>query len=102
MGEATHFANRDGLAEFRPLNWPAAGGVLVEREMGAGSVIVHEVRGHDAAQVPLAEDEHMFQTLAPDRTDEALGERILPRAVRAVRTSSIPMPFIRRRNCWPK
>jgi hypothetical protein len=32
--------------------------------------------------VPFAEDEHVIQTLAPDRTDDALGKRILPRAVR--------------------
>ena len=32
--------------------------------------------------MPFAENENVIQTLAPDRTDEALGERILPRAVR--------------------
>jgi len=32
--------------------------------------------------VPFAENENVIQTLAPDRTDEALGERILLRAVR--------------------
>ena len=30
----------------------------------------------------VAEDENVIQTLAPDRTDQALGERILPGAVR--------------------
>jgi len=32
--------------------------------------------------VSFAENENVIQTLAPDRTDEALGERILPGAVR--------------------
>jgi hypothetical protein len=32
--------------------------------------------------VPVAENENVIQTLVPDRTDEALGERILPGAVR--------------------
>ena len=32
--------------------------------------------------MPFAENENVIQTLAPDRTDEALGERILLRAVR--------------------
>jgi hypothetical protein len=32
--------------------------------------------------VSLAEDEHVIQTLAPDRTDEPLREGVLPRAVR--------------------
>src|SRR5262249_695182 len=49
-------------------------------EMSAGPVIVREVAGQDAAEVPFAEDENVIQTLATDRADEPLGERILPRA----------------------
>ena len=45
-------------------------------------MIVLEVAGQDAAEVPFAENENVIQTLAPDRTDKALGERILPGAVR--------------------
>ena len=56
--------------------------ILVEREMCASPVIVEEVAGQDAAQVAFAENENMVQTLAPNRTDEALCEGILPRAVR--------------------
>ena len=33
MVEATDFANRDDLAEFRPLNWAAVRRILVEREV---------------------------------------------------------------------
>ena len=33
MVEATDFANRDDLAEFRPLNSAAVGRILVEREV---------------------------------------------------------------------
>ena len=50
--------------------------------MRASLVIVVEIADQDAAQVPLTEDEYMIQTLAPDRTDKALGKRILPGAVR--------------------
>src|SRR2546426_4920093 len=50
--------------------------------MSASAVIVVEVAGQDAAKVSFAENENVIQTLAPDRTDEALGERILPGAVR--------------------
>jgi hypothetical protein len=50
--------------------------------MRASPVIVGEIPGQDAAQVPLTEDEHMIQPPAPDRTDKALGKRILPGAVR--------------------
>ena len=50
--------------------------------MRASLVIVVEIADQDAAQVPLTEDEYVIQTLAPDRTDKALGEGILPGAVR--------------------
>ena len=82
MVQAADFWNRDNHAPVRWLDWPAVGCFLVEREMGAGSVIVHEVRGQDAAQVPLAEDEDVIQARASDRTDQALHERVLPGAVR--------------------
>jgi len=41
---------------------------LVEREMSATLVIVPEVPGQDAAQVPFAENEtgKVIQTVAPD------------------------------------
>ena len=65
MVEATDFANRDDPAECRPLNWPAVGCILIEREVSARPVIVGEVAGQDAAQVSFAEDEDVIQTLAP-------------------------------------
>ena len=82
MVQAADFWNRDDPAEFRPLNWPAGGCILLEREVGPRSVIVRKVAGQGAAQVPFAEDEDVIETLAPDRADEPLRERVLPRAVR--------------------
>jgi hypothetical protein len=82
MVEATDFANRDDLAEFRPLNWAAVGRILVEREVSMRLVVVREVASQGAAQVPFAKDQYVIQTLAPDGADESLRERILPRAVR--------------------
>src|SRR2546421_1208300 len=38
--------------------------------------------------VPFAENENVIQTLAPDRTDEALGERILPGDRKSTRLNS--------------
>ena len=82
MVEATDFANRDDLAEFRPLNWAAVGRILVEREVSTRPVIVREVASQGAAQVPFAKDEDVIQALAPDGADEPLREGVLPRAVR--------------------
>ena len=48
--------------------------------MGSSVVVVREVASQDAAQVTLAQDEDVVETLAPDRPDETLREGILPRA----------------------
>jgi hypothetical protein len=45
-------------------------------------MVIGEVASQDVAEVSLAENEHVIQTLAPDRTDEPLREGVLPRAVR--------------------
>src|SRR5437773_9828792 len=82
MVEATDFANRDDLAEFRPLNCAAVGRILVEREVSTGPVVVREVASQGAAQVPFGKDEDVIQTLAPDGADEPLRKGVLPRAVR--------------------
>ena len=82
MVEATDFANRDDPAEFRPLNWPAVGCILVEREVSTSPVVVREVASQGAAQVPFAKDEDVIQTLAPDGADEPLREGVLPWALR--------------------
>ncbi len=82
MVEATDFANRDNPAEFRLLNWPAVGRILVERQVSARPVVVREVASQGTAQVLFAEDKDMIQTLAPDGADEALREGVLPWAVR--------------------
>jgi len=42
MVEATDFPNRDDPAEFRPLNSPAVGRILVEREVSTRPVVVLE------------------------------------------------------------
>ena len=48
--------------------------------MGARLVVIGEVPGQDSTQVSFAEDKDVIETLAADRTDQALGERILPGA----------------------
>ena len=80
MMQATDFGNRHDRAHRRPLDGPDVRRILVEREVSSRAVIVREVAGQDAAEVPLAEHEDMVQTLAPDRTDEPFHEGVLPRA----------------------
>jgi len=82
MVEAANFANRDDPAEFRPLNSPAVGRVLIERKVSTRPVVVRKVASQGAAQVAFAKDEDVIQTLAPDGADKPLREGILPWAVR--------------------
>jgi hypothetical protein len=82
MVQATDFGDGNDPAEVPPLNWPAVGCILVEREVSARPVVVREVACEGAAQVPFAEDEDVIQTLTPNRADEAFRERVLPWAVR--------------------
>jgi hypothetical protein len=81
--QATDFANRDDRAELRRLDRASVRCILVEREMRARPMIVREVADEDVAEMPFAQDQNVIQTLAPDRTDKALREGILPRAVRS-------------------
>ena len=82
MMQTTDFGDRDDRTALRRLDWATVGGVLVEREMCARLMVIREVADEDATQVPFTEDEHVIQTLPPDRPDEALREGILPWAVR--------------------
>jgi hypothetical protein len=89
------FWNLHNRARGGKLDRPKVGGVLVEREMSARLMVIGNITSQDSTQVSFAQDENVVETLAPDGTDEALGERILPRAVCAVRTSLICILFTR-------
>jgi hypothetical protein len=82
MVQGTDFGDLHDPSRVGELDWPGVRRILVEREVRATLMIILEVAGQDATQVRVAEDENVIQTLAPDRTDQALGERILPGAVR--------------------
>ena len=82
MMQATDFGNRDDRAQLGRFDWPAVGGILVEREVSARAMVVREVRNQDASQMPLAKDDDVIEAVAPDGADEPLRERILPRRLR--------------------
>ena len=66
MVQPSDFGNRHDRAHPRPLDGSHVGRILVERQMSSCAVVVREVTGQDAAQVPVAKDEDMIETLAPD------------------------------------
>lgn len=81
MMQATDFGNLDDRTEPRRFDWPCVGCILVEREMGSCAMVVGEVPGQRATEVPLAENDDVVEALASDRADETFRERILPRTV---------------------
>jgi hypothetical protein len=82
MVQAADFRQLHDPFDLGRLDPPDVRRILIEREVSAGPVIVREVRGQDASQVALAENNDMVQALAPHRADEALSKGILPRPVR--------------------
>ena len=47
--------------------------------MGSDVVVIASIGFQDAAQMRLAQDDEMVDTLAPDRSDQPFGKAILPR-----------------------
>src|SRR5467141_2482377 len=53
--------------------------ILVQIPMCSDGVVVMGVRFQNATQMRLAQDNHMIDALAPDRSDQPFGKAILPR-----------------------
>src|SRR5258706_5452601 len=53
--------------------------ILVQRPMCSDGVVVMGVRFQNATQMRLAQDNHMIDALALDRSDQPFGKAILPR-----------------------
>ena len=64
--QAADFWKLHDLAGRGELDGPELGCILVEREVCARLMVIGEVAGQHAAQVSLAEDEHVIQTFASD------------------------------------
>jgi hypothetical protein len=73
--QATDFGKLHDLPRHGERDRPEVGCVLVQRKVGARLMVVGEIAGQDAAEVSLAEDEHVIQALAPDRADEPVPRR---------------------------
>ena len=80
--QAADFGELQDLSHRGRLDGPEVGGVLVEREMSTRPMVVAEVASQDVMEMSLTEHEHVVQAFTPDRADESLGERVLPRALR--------------------
>jgi hypothetical protein len=91
--QAADFWQLHNLARRGELDGPEVGCVLVEREVRARLMVIGEIAGQDTAQMSFAEDQNVIQTLAPNRTYQALRERVLPGAVRRREDFADPHPL---------
>ena len=53
-------------------------GIFGQGSVCSELVVIVGVRGEDLAQVRLAQDHNVVQTLSPDRADEAFDMSVLP------------------------
>jgi hypothetical protein len=90
-----------GQYKLRRLHRPLIRGILGEGKVGSGAVVIREIARQDATQVALAQDDDVVEAVAPDRSDKAFGEGILPRAPRSREDFSDLHPFTRWRNTSP-
>jgi hypothetical protein len=65
----------DAGSLYRPRNRR----IFMQRSMRSDAVVIIGVRFQNAAQMLLAEDNEVIQTLTPDRSDQPFGKAILPR-----------------------
>jgi hypothetical protein len=79
MVQAADFADWHNVSQRRWLDRPPVRRLLGEGEVGASVVVIRKVASQDAAKVTLAQDDHVVEAVAPNRADQAFGERILPR-----------------------
>src|ERR1022692_3677960 len=67
MMQAAGLRDFDHLSDSARHDRAWVGAILIERKVGAGSMIVVDIRRQDAAQMALVEDHNVIQTLATNR-----------------------------------
>src|SRR6202022_2126565 len=53
--------------------------ILIQRPMRSDAVVIVSIGFQNPAEMRLAQDNHMIDALAPDRSDQPFGKAILPR-----------------------
>src|SRR5260370_33224706 len=70
--KSTNLGYCEHSSQFRWLDRPRVRRVLVQRKMRPRLVIVGEITRQGSTQRGFSEDEHMVQTLAPNRADHGV------------------------------
>ena len=68
----------DDLASARRFHRVGFRRVLGQRQMRPAKGVVGEVVGEDAAQVALAQNDHMVKAVSTDGAEQTFGERVSP------------------------
>src|SRR6266540_5683875 len=71
--------DRSRCDDAEALNRARERGIFVQRAMNSQPVVISGVRFEHSAQVGLAEYHHVVDTFTSDRSDQSLGEGVLPR-----------------------
>jgi hypothetical protein len=82
MMEAADQGRLDDLAFVESLHPSWLRGILRQRKVGAGPVVVDEVLAQQAAQMGFVQHHDVVETLAAEGADETFHVRILPRGPR--------------------
>ena len=93
--QAADLRDGDHLSDPRWHYRADVGTILVERKMRAGALVIVDVRGQDATQMALVEDQDIIQTLAANRTDHEFDVSFCQGERGAVMTSAIPIASTR-------
>ena len=80
--QAANIRELDDRAAIGRLHWSRVGTIHVQRQVCTPTMVVVEVPGEDAPQVPFVEDNDVIQAVSPDAADHAFDVRILPWAAR--------------------
>ncbi len=82
MVQSTDLWQLDHAAQLGRLDRARNRCILRQSQVRAPVLVVVEIRSQNAAQATLVEDEDVVKTLTPDRTNQSLDIRILPRRAR--------------------
>ena len=82
MMQAAHFRQGDHPAGFRGLDSAGVGAIHIEGKMGTKAVVIGDIRGEHAPEMPVVEDDDMIEHIATDTPDEPLAVGILPGTAR--------------------
>ena len=101
MVKSTDFRERHHAPFRRRVDASWRGRVLLEGQMGSRPVIIGDIARKQAAQMSLAQNDDVIQTLAAEGSDQSLRVRILPGAGRGGHNFGDTHAGTRRRNTSP-